>query len=261
MTALCQSCERPSDTYLCAHCWPAVDSDLALMGWLDSQLTVSRTRQARLDTGRRPAGDTALGYGAGAARVQDSLRNTVTTWARDLSGVDVQGSMGQLALWMRRPGLVMLHPAAGEFARDIEQARKRGLAAINPQDDGMVYGVCGAPLEDGSTCPAYLYGDSEDPGAAWVRCRACRTQHETRDRREQLRVRLEVLYMRAATLARVLPRLIDRPVSADHIRAWARTKPIRTATDPDGWMTYRCGDVMTVALVTPTRPKADACAT
>lgn len=259
MTVLCQSCERPGDTYLCTgpDCWPALDADLALMGWLDEQLTVSRTRQARLDTGRRPAGDTALGYGAGAARVQDHLRNTVTTWARDiLLAPATFTDIGELCQLMRDPGPIRHHPAAGEIARDFERTRDRALTVINPQDDGMTYGVCGAPLDDDTTCPAYLYGAGDDPGAAWVRCRACRTQHETRDRREQLRVRLEVLYMRAATLARVLPRLIEQPVSADLVRKWyARGKPIRTATDPEGWLTYRCGDVMTVALTTPQRER------
>lgn len=254
----CQSCTRPSHVYLCPadDCWPALEADLALMGWLDAQLTVSRTRQARLDAGRRPAGDTALGYGIGAALAQDELRNTITTWARDLLGEQVAGTIGLLALQLRQPGLIVLHPAAGEIARDLEHVRKRGLAVINPQGDGMVFGVCGAELEDGSTCPAYLYADPDDPTADWVRCRACRTQHETRDRREQMRVRLEVLYLRAATLARVLPRLIDRPVSADLIRAWAaQGKPIKTQDDADGWRTYRCGDVITVALTTPQRER------
>jgi len=255
VTAICQSCERPGDAYLCwaPDCWPALDADLDLMGWLDEQLTISRTRQARLGSGRRPAGETALGYGVGAARAQDALRNTVTTWARDiLLAPATFADVDELCQLLRDPSPIRYHPAAGEIAQDFERARRRGLAVINPQDDGMVYGVCGAELDDGGSCPAVLYGDAED---SYVRCRRCRTQHETRDRRARLRARLEVLYMRAATLARVLPRLLpDRPVSASNIRNWAaQQRPIRTKEDDAGWITYHCGDVMDVATSTPKR--------
>jgi hypothetical protein len=261
----CVTCDRPSPdgAYLCqADCWPALDSDLHLLGWLDHQLTVTRTRQSRLaGGGRRPAGDQPLGYGAGAATAQDALRNTVTTWARDLwlgRVWPVGTTITTLVTAMRNdPAPIRLHPAADQIVRDVERHRDWALSVINPLDDEATYGVCDAELADGGTCGAYLYGEAD---AAWVRCRTCHTQHETRERRDWMRRRMEVHYFRAATLARLLPRMIDRPVSASGIRNWtARGKLIRTSTDADGWITYCCGDVITVALTTTTREREGAC--
>lgn len=261
MTALCQRCERPASVYLCDQpdCWPALDADLDLMGWLDEQLTVTRTRQGRV-AGSGGLADPELppvDYHLGAARCQDALRNTVTTWARDILHAPATFSdVEELCQLLRDPRPIQQHPAAGEIAADFERIRKWALRVINPAEEGMAYGVCGADLDDGSTCPAHLYGDVDDPQASWVRCRRCRTQHETAPRRESMRWRMEGLYFRAASLARLLPVLVDRPVSADHIRAWQRAgKPIKMHADQDGFPTYRCGDVVTVALTTPRRER------
>lgn len=254
----CVTCDRPSPdgAYLCAaDCWPALDADLELLGWLDHQLTLTRTRQGRLaGGGRRPAGDQPLGYGAGAALAQDALRNTITTWARDLwpqRQWPVGTTTSGLITAMRQaPPLICHHPAADQLRHDVERYRLMALTAINLPEDEATYGVCDAELADDGTCRAYLYGD---PTADWVRCKACRTQHETRDRRDWMRRRMEVHYFRAATLARLLPRMIERPVSADQIRAWSTYKTIRSGEDLDGYVTYCCGDVITVALTTPLR--------
>lgn len=70
------------------------------------------------------------------------------------------------------------------------------------------------------------------------------------------RQRASASYFRAATLARLLPRFIDRPVSASNIRNWqAEGRAIRVGRDADGWTTYHCGDVIAVACSTPKRDR------
>lgn len=257
---LCHLCARPSlDAAVCTTCWTGVVADLHLMGWLDDQLTITRTRQDRIgDRGPRHGADTPLGYGQGAAVAQDDLRNTIGTWVRaaevDYQETTVAALSATLAAYRG-----LRHVAyAPDLARDLERVRERSLAVVNPADTGMTYGQCTADLTDGGTCAAYLYGP---PDATWVRCRRCRAQHAASERRDWMRRRMEVLYFRASTLARLLPCLIERPVSASGIRNWAaRGRPIRTSVDDEGWTTYCCGDVITVALTTPARDRAGSAA-
>lgn len=258
----CQRCTRTSQDPLCVECFRGPDGiahDIAILDWLDQMLTVTRTRQDRLAPGRRGT-DIPLGYSPGAARAQDALRTMVTTWARDLDywRADRATTLGQCVAILLDEHRVRRHPAAGELVHDVERIRDWALERINLEEELPTFGACGTELEDGTRCPGYLYGER---AAAWVRCRLCRTQHQTSDRAEWMRRRLAELYFRAATLARLLPLLMERPVSADHIRAWHRAgKPIGIREDDAGYPTYHCGDVLSVAAATPQRPRRAVCA-
>jgi hypothetical protein len=261
--ALCQGCTRPSPhAHACPTCIAATTHDLATLAWLDDELTTTRSRQARLAgaTGRRTGGETPLPYGTRAAHVQDQLRTAVTTWARDIDPGCEQYWTGTVDVlcWVIARADLGQHPAIGELITDMRALAARGLEAVNPDPDHLAYGTCGADV-DGTECDAHLHGAAGD---TWVRCPRCRTQHETRERVEWMRRRMESLYLPAATLARLLPRLMDRPVSAAQIRVWAaRGKPIGTARDTDGEPLYppqyRVGDVITVAALAPTRERSN----
>jgi hypothetical protein len=258
-TGQCVICTRDnSDGYACTNCVTQLVADLRTVGWLAAELMVTRTRQDRLatsSTGSNPA-DSPLGYHVGAANAYDALLNALGTrvrarhrtgdpWPNDTPASMVRWLIERVDRERRNPGV-------DYFAREIEEHTTAALEIINPLDpDEQTFGICGTERHDGTVCTAYLYGE---PKADWVRCRRCNTQHDTHLRIRALERRMRVLYFRAATLARLLPRLIERPVSANNIRSWVHNgRPIRTSVDDAGWITYHTGDVIAVAQVTPTR--------
>lgn len=263
MASSCSICTRDCvDGFVCGACLTRLSTDLLTLAWLTGEVRVTRTRQARLagGSGKRSRGDgSPIPFHEGAARLADELHNDFVGWVRDLHRpadpwpADTAPSM---ARWLvERADRIRQHPAADEFATDVERLTRRALETINVPP-AMSYGLCGALTQDSATCEAYLHGE---PDATWVRCRGCGTQHDTARRKLDLRQRMENLYLRASTLARLLPRLIERPVSASNVRNWSRDgRPIRTLVDDDGYTTYRVGDVITVALATPVRKRGSA---
>lgn len=258
MTGQCVLCTRTSGTAACEACMAGVLRNLSMIPWLASELLVTYTGQSRLgNAGKRPKGaEQPLGYGPGAKAAYDRLHNELVGWVREWLGTEVYGAwpadtVRAMTLWLlQHRQRIQRHPAVDEFARSVEHEIQRGLDRINPEPDEPTYGICEADTDYGP-CPGYLYGE---PDATWVRCQRCGAQHETRARREWMRHRMAVFYFRASTLARLLPRLIDRPVSASGIRNWhARGRAIRTDEDHDGFTTYHCGDVIAVAVSTPAR--------
>lgn len=259
----CVICTKPSQTAACDPCMAAVERNLSMVPWLAAQLLVTYSRQSRLGSaGKRPTGaEQPLGYGPGAKKAYDRLHNELVGWVREFLGRRLdeawpRDDVVSMTVWLlRRRDRIQRHHAVDELARSIEHVVQHGLDRINPEADEPTYGICEADTEYGP-CPGYLYGEA---AASWVRCARCGAQHETAARREWMRHRMAVFYFRAATLARLLPRMIDRPVSASNIRNWAAEgRPIRTDRDSDGFPTYHCGDVIAVAAVTPKRQREGA---
>lgn len=262
MSGLCSICTRDSQTAACPSCVDQLVADLGTLVWLAGELEVTRTRQARVAGagGRRDPADAApIGFHIGAALAAADLHHLLHSWVerrfppRPPLAWPADTPV-HLAAWIaaHRTQLHRL-PDVDRLADELHHHTEHALEIINPPDpDEQCFGLCWAELIDEHTvCQAYLYGP---PGAAWVRCRRCRTQHDTSRRIDQLRRRMDSMYFRAATLARLLPRLLERPVSASNIRNWhADGRPIRTLADEEGWPTYRTGDVIKVAIATPKR--------
>lgn len=273
----CAICTRDTQTLACTSCVDQLVADLQTLAWLATHLEVTRSRQARLGGvggPRDPGAGSPLGFHVGAAAAAGQLRDTLAYWLRMIEAPggwhdedDQTTPLLALHLVTAAHQFPQLERIA-ELRGDVDRHTQQALEIINPLDqDEQTYGVCGAELDtddhrehrgadgdgDGGVCTAYLYGPAR---AAWVRCRRCRTQHETSRRVKDLRQRMDSMYFRAATLARLLPRLVERPVSASNIRNWrAEGKPIRTLTDDRGRPTYRAGDVIKVAIATPKRQR------
>ncbi|HEV2778557.1 MAG TPA: hypothetical protein VGX25_04080 [Actinophytocola sp.] len=281
----CVVCTRDNPNgFVCDDCVAQLVADLCTLTWLAAELIVTRTRQDRLasngmrghmhDEGQshcyRCAPDptdpvslpaTALPVHLGATTVYDALHNMLVTTVRDMVRIPEAwpaDSPASMVRWIiERTDRIRRDSGADQLVLDVEHHTKAALEVINPLDPNeQTFGVCGAEQRDGTTCTAYLYGA---PTTDWVRCRRCRTHHDTRRRIQVLERRIRVMYFRAATLARLLPRFLERPVSANNIRSWAfQGRPIRTSVDDDGFVTYHCGDVIAVAVATPTRNRTSA---
>jgi hypothetical protein len=254
----CVICTRDNrDGFACAACTTTLADDLRTLGWLASELFITRTRQARLAGGTRSRGGSPLAFHPRAAMAYDQLHNNLFGWVRVIRSGDQwpADAADSMAAWLAdRADRLRLHPAVDDLAQDVKAYTDDALNIINPTPDEQTYGVCGEVLVDGRTCDSHLYGP---PRVDWVRCGRCDTQHNARQRTQALEARMTALYFRAATLARLLPRLLERPVSDNNIRAWARERPdaVRTERDADGVVTYHCGDVIAIAASTPKRDR------
>jgi hypothetical protein len=268
----CVRCARAvADGYVCRSCTGQLADDLRTLAWLADELEVTRTRQDRVaerGPASRGAGSPLGGFRAHAHGVLRALNlDLAAGWARDLwveptpppAGVywvpepPLRGTGADACRWLaRQVHRVRVLPGVEGLAASVERHTEAALAAINPVADEQAYGVCGEELDDdGRTCTAHLYGP---PGVDWVRCRVCETQHDTRRRTDALERRMRGMYFRPATLARVIPRFTDRPVSAGMIRKWVwEGRAIRAGVDRDGHQVLHVGDVLAVAESTPVR--------
>lgn len=259
----CATCTRDlTDGHACNTCITKLTTDLWTLAWLAGELETTRTRQSRIaqtrGAGRSAGGYQPLGYNQRAAVLAYDLHNWLVATVRLIHNGNAlwpTNTPVSMALWLaHEPRSLQRKPSIGRITDGVSLHIERILTIINPMPDDQTFGICGAPRTDSTPCPTHLYGD---PHATWVRCPACLTQHETHARVQVLEGRVRELYFRAATLARLLPRLIERPVTAAHIRTWAATgKPIRTELDDDDYPTYHTGDTIAVAQATPTRERA-----
>lgn len=89
----------------------------------------------------------------------------------------------RLAMWMATyPRELRRLEAADAMFRDIVGAVTLLRRAVDRPADERYLGRCPSVLENGSTCHANLWAQ---PGDAWVRCPACRIQHEVSDLEDQ----------------------------------------------------------------------------
>ena len=258
----CLICSRDHrGSLICCLCEDTLVDDLNTLAWLDAELLVTRTRQARIGGGGRSR-ETPLSIHPGAMAAGEALYRDLSyelsEWLRNWPGghwPEGLTAAGMARWFAARPDQLRQYPMVDRLRRQATHHIERALRVINPPPDESTFGVCGADI-DGVSCTEYLYGE---PGASWVRCKRCKTQHDTYERRKILEAKMSSLFFRASTLARLLPLVCDRPVTASNIRNWvAQGKPIKTKKGEDEFLEYHFGDVKAVAVATPKRDRKKA---
>ncbi|WP_063778061.1 hypothetical protein [Lentzea aerocolonigenes] len=264
-------CSNPTDldVYVCGVCLGRLDGDLADVADLAEELDTTIARQARvgMPVGSRTA-EVGLPYNDGAAEVGRDLRSVLSTWVRELwethgprrvtrtaanvevaelDPLDLDDTLAELAAWLRRhPSWIEYHPAGGELVDEITDAVERTRRAVDLPPARLYCGPC-------PDCDADLYAR---PDRETVRCRECETRHEVEALRAALLDAAREHLGTAAEIARALPRLLGRDLSANSLRTWARTgKLTRRAPDAQGRTRYLVGEVIDVALATPVRSR------
>jgi hypothetical protein len=261
--------------YMCGVCLGRLDCDLAEVAELVADLGATITRQTRTGhrVGSRPA-EVGLPFNDGAAAVRDDLRNVLSTWVRDLwescgpwrevptgdtgpdgtpvvgwvlDPLDLDDTLQEMAAWLRRhPSWIAEHPAAGELVDEIGDAVARVRRAVD-LPPALVF--CG-PCPD---CGTDLYAR---PDRVIVACRECGARHDVEALRAALLDAARKVTATAAEIARALPALLGRELSANTVRTWARAgKLTRRKPDERGRPRYLVGEVIDVALATPTRSR------
>ncbi|WP_424183837.1 hypothetical protein ACOBQX_17920 [Actinokineospora sp. G85] len=239
----------------------------------DLDATISRQTSTGQRVGSRSA-ETGLPFNVGAAEVRDDLRNTLSTWVRDLwethgprrevptgetapdgspvvvaelDALYLDDTLHEMAAWLRRhPTWVEHHPAGGELVDEITDAVERARRAVD-LPPALVF--CG-PCPD---CGADLYAH---PDRATVGCRECESRHEVEALRAALLDAARGHLATAAEVSLALPRLLGRTLSANTVRTWARAgKLTRREPDDRGRPRFLVGEVIDVALATPTRKR------
>lgn len=243
MTSICTlpGCGQPSgDAQVCHRCVNRLVKRLTDGRWLADQLTITITRQDRITDGGRRAGEPPLPYREEAAERYWTLRNTLTTWARDLCGDvvpdGVGDTIGDLAEWLaQRATQIRRHPAAGQLVDELDDALTQAWRIIDRPPTLWPAGECG---DNGCTGQLLAHLD-----AVVVSCPECGTLHDVEVRMAWLVDQAECVLLTAAEMTRAMGAL-DIEVTADRIRKWAERKRLMSkGTDGRGRALYRLGDV------------------
>ncbi|WP_148310483.1 hypothetical protein [Nocardia otitidiscaviarum] len=293
----CAHCDRPvkDGLTLCATCGDALVEALLAVPELVLDIEITRARLDRTQnahTAGRSA-EAALPVRAtryGATMIGDqplnALHNTVTTWARavaeDLAvsphiggawlvhlteqhrgdtprdGATLPlvalGHLEQAAVWLaQHRNTLRAYEAALELLHDVTAAVDRLRAMTDHRPELRYLGPC-------PDCSAELRAER---GASWVRCRACRTQHEIARIEAEARAAAENRLFTLVELLRVLGAL-GAPVAKRTLYRWAGEHKFEARgwshTTADGRVritdhrvsdgdkrVYRLGDVLAVA--------------
>jgi hypothetical protein len=194
--------------------------DLAAMPWLLDDLEITITRQDKLsDPTGRSGDERPLPIRINAMEARRDLNATLAGWAMHIAG-RLDGLTGsgwnepRLANYLLdHLGTILTDPAAGQIADEIGYAKGMAMRAIDKPAPRVYVGPC----ED---CDKDLYAH---PRAAEVECRTpdCGAIYPIEARRRWLLGKAEDQLRTAAELSRALPELLQRPLTASMIRAWA----------------------------------------
>lgn len=248
-----ESCGRPvKDATVCQSCSDRLAAALGDVPALADEIEVTVTRQSRMaDRKDGPRSATRpLVFDMDASIMRDALRNTLSTWIREITydgetlPSDTIGGMARWLLVPRRLERIRHHPAAGEAVDEITACVRTAEHNVMGPSLRWYAGPCDCGLD------LYVV-----PSAALVRCRSCGTEYDVAARRDWLLETAEDTLAHAALIAQALT-VLESPVKVDRIYKWAeRGRIADRGVDPRGRPLYRVGDVRT-ELAKDTRKSA-----
>ncbi|UGT65305.1 hypothetical protein LTT66_18215 [Nocardia gipuzkoensis] len=273
----CVACSRATEMFLCWECTKTLKSRLDSVKWLASELDLTLARQARVTSpGDRIGGtpEQPLPFQPAAGDTAWVLHNTLSTWARDLCetrGITYlplgylpplpPGFMGPLrrgerfehhvqpdfidstsgiAAWLAHyVTAISGSESAGECFEEISAAVAAAHRAIDRPPGRMYIGPCREELS-GIYCEADIYVTI---GHAEARCPMCGTTHMVEERRDMLREQVRGILGTAAELSRLLPWIVDSPITRKRITYYERIKAIMPR-NVNGEKMYQVGEVI-----------------
>lgn len=259
MSAVCPICDNPQDQGLACHaCTTLLERELASVRDLMAELDTSISKQARIGVAGSPGlarERTPVNLGAMAAA--DDLTNTLTTWARDVSGaagwvwvgIRTTPAAQSAATLLALIDPIRRHPAVAEMVDEIHDAIRTARRAIDRPADRIYLGQClmVTPDDEGRdvTCLADIYAK---PNAQTVTCRTCGISAEVRERRAWLLGQARDRLFTVKEAAQMIGQVGKITVSEDRIRGYLRRG--RLAYHPIGDKTrgIRLGDLLTIVI-------------
>lgn len=276
MTALCtaRGCPHRTQTMLCAGCLAAlVDALRALahgavirrdkqdrpsdstprQGLLDDlQDTVTRTDNiSPSGVGRVRGSDVAsVEFHVAASHLADRVRNTVSTWARDVHEsnphLHLPSTHAAACAWLAGlPGILAMHPAAGDMYGDIVPLVDRVERMVDLRPDLTYLGICSARVGD-AECDWDVFAERDDT-VVQCRSKACGATHEVEYRKGVMLNAMQDQLLTAVDMRTALTRYMPQGVpSVNTIRSWANRKRLiqRSPLPGSDQPRYRVGDVL-----------------
>lgn len=253
-------CGRPTKELACRSCIDKLLYELRQVAELVRELAVTHARLDHIAAeqfGR--SAETALVWREHASECLYVLRNTLSTWARDLwetngsGALEVADNPVAVAAWMERhPTWLALHPAIDELLDEVAYAIRQARHAIDqPQDTRIFLGRCDLGLPENPACDRelYAYRSQEE-----VVCPSCEASWDVDERREWLLAQAEHETATSEVLAGLLTRL-GVPTQPRDIQAAARRGELDNVgiDSHTKRRRYRVGAVLDALL--PGRPK------
>jgi hypothetical protein len=138
------------------------------------------------------------------------------------------------------------HPAADEFADELDYALAQVTRCIDTPPQRRYLGPCGAVLDQDKTCT----GDVVKRWNQTPRCRDCDATHDETARMEWIMDLAEDQLVTASIAAGALSAW-GQCITPDLVRKWAqRGRLIAHGHDHSGHPTYQFGECRTLALIT-----------
>lgn len=272
--ALCGQCEAEvgDGAWLCTRCTVDLERDLGDVTGIVNDLEISYTRQVRLGSrvGARSV-DTPVPYNAKAGVLLEQLRNSLSTWVRDVLEDNIQlagptcracahpscaatrrrqgpgDGLPAMAQWLLvRINVLRHHRQVVDLAQDISDVLEKARLLVDRPADRWYAGPC--------DCGYELWVEANASG---VRCEACDTVHVVEKRREWLLAEAKDRLATASVIAAALT-TFGAECTPDRIWKWAqRGRLLSHGRDGQGRPLYRVGDVDEL-LATQTRRRERA---
>ena len=209
----CAICHRPHrGSFACGSCIGRLQADLRAIPDLLDELETTRCRLDNLGSDPGRSAETRMVWSETASEAGYVLRNTITTWARDLWHLNgtgpfvVPGDTASLSRFLLRyPTWLAQHPAIDELADEIASAVKLARRAIDrPADTRVFLGRCNLDDPTNGDCVEELHAYRSQTE---VECSNCGAIWQVSERREWLLAMAEDETATAETLAGLLTRL------------------------------------------------------
>lgn len=253
------ACGRPTrdSAYGCENCGDELRRALADSPWWAEQLEITTTKQQAKRPGASGRGNVGLPWHDKAADLGHALRNHLVTTVRLCEEEHVRHSspydglpedtIPAISTWlMWRVDGLMFNAAFGDVLRDAVQIEKNAAWMIDRQPDRMFLGPC----RFRQVCGGVVYSK---PGEKTAKCRACGTEYDVVQQRDDLQKQLDDRLCTAAEIAKLATYLgidAERDVVRRRINRWHNGEVIR----PASWITnertgertprFRFGDVL-----------------
>lgn len=165
-----------------------------------------------------------------ASEVGWVLRNTISTWARDVAEMYPHVTLSatttaEAAGWLANlAGLLAEHPAADEMHSEITDAVEQVRRVIDRYAEKVWLGKCNSVTE-GIVCEEDLFGAKD---RETVQCKTCGTVHDAAYLWESLRSAVRETLATAAEIAAASVRIYGQALNVKTIRTWANRGRIET---------------------------------
>lgn len=241
----CVNCTKPTTDFLCGKCVDELKDSLGSVGWLVGELETTLTKQARMRApADRTSGSTERGlpFNWDASEMSWGLHNTLSAWAKDLcetrglqyDGVDTPAG---IARWLSKNAMsIALSESAFECFDEITNAIATVRRVIDRPPGKIFIGPCG----DGG-CKADIYAA---PHKDRAKCQDCNAIIDVNERREELREEVRGLLGTAAELARMLPWILDTPITRKRITYYGNRGSITKRPSVSKEPLYQVGEVI-----------------